>query len=301
MTLPSRRVGAIFLPDLPPERLRDYAQAAEAAGVDELWLWEDCFREGGVLERRGGPRLDRAAADRDRHLADAAAQRRDRRDGDRDRRAHVPRPADPRRRARRAVVDGSGRRARRLAADADARVRAGAARPARRRERDDVGSLRARSTQVQLDWPPTVAPPVLAAAEGPKTLALTGEVADGTVLTGGTTVGAGRGGARAASRRAGRRPGRDGHHEVVVYVAVAFGADAAARAAVQLEDWGHAGRDRPHPGRRRRRTSPRVSPSSSTPERMPSSCSRCTNDDRPRGLPRAASPRSRAARELSAA
>ena len=124
MTLPSRRVGAIFLPDLPPEQLRDYAQAAEAAGIEELWLWEDCFREGGVLERGGRPRLDRAPADRDRDLSDAAAQRRDRGDGDRDGRAHVPRPPDPGRRARRAVVDGSGRRARRLAADADARVRA---------------------------------------------------------------------------------------------------------------------------------------------------------------------------------
>ncbi|HWM17320.1 MAG TPA: LLM class flavin-dependent oxidoreductase, partial [Microbacterium sp.] len=40
-----RRVGAIFLPDLPPERLRDFVQAAEGAGISELWLWEDCFRE----------------------------------------------------------------------------------------------------------------------------------------------------------------------------------------------------------------------------------------------------------------
>ena len=35
--------------------------------------------------------------------------------------------------------------------------------------------------------------------------------------------------------------GRDGAHEVVVYVAVAFGADAEARAAAQLEGWGLAG------------------------------------------------------------
>ena len=39
----------------------------------------------------------------------------------------------------------------------------------------------------------------------------------------------------------GRGAARPGDHEVVVYVAVAFGADAAARAAAQLEDWGLPG------------------------------------------------------------
>src|SRR5438477_4291424 len=41
-------VGAVFLPQLPPERLRAVATAADVAGLDELWLWEDCFREGGM-------------------------------------------------------------------------------------------------------------------------------------------------------------------------------------------------------------------------------------------------------------
>ena len=45
MSSAARRLGAIFIPDLPPERLRSSVQAAEAAGVAELWLWEDCFRE----------------------------------------------------------------------------------------------------------------------------------------------------------------------------------------------------------------------------------------------------------------
>jgi alkanesulfonate monooxygenase SsuD/methylene tetrahydromethanopterin reductase-like flavin-dependent oxidoreductase (luciferase family) len=42
------RVGVIFPPWFPPERLRPTALAAEAAGVDELWVWEDCFCESGV-------------------------------------------------------------------------------------------------------------------------------------------------------------------------------------------------------------------------------------------------------------
>lgn len=41
-------LGAIFLPDLPPERLRPAAQAADRAGLEQLWLWEDCFRESGL-------------------------------------------------------------------------------------------------------------------------------------------------------------------------------------------------------------------------------------------------------------
>src|SRR5215468_11087430 len=41
-------IGAVFPPSFPPERLRSVVQAADAAGLDELWLWEDCFREGGM-------------------------------------------------------------------------------------------------------------------------------------------------------------------------------------------------------------------------------------------------------------
>lgn len=41
-------LGVIFPPDQPPERLREVALATEAAGVGELWLWEDCFAESGM-------------------------------------------------------------------------------------------------------------------------------------------------------------------------------------------------------------------------------------------------------------
>src|SRR5512139_2303278 len=39
-------IGLIFHPKFPPETLADYAQRAEAAGFDELWLWDDCFLPG---------------------------------------------------------------------------------------------------------------------------------------------------------------------------------------------------------------------------------------------------------------
>ena len=40
--------GVVFRPQSPPEELRAAVEAAEEAGVDELWLWEDCFLEGGL-------------------------------------------------------------------------------------------------------------------------------------------------------------------------------------------------------------------------------------------------------------
>lgn len=39
-------LGVIFHPTFPPEILAAYASRAEAAGFDELWLWEDCFYAG---------------------------------------------------------------------------------------------------------------------------------------------------------------------------------------------------------------------------------------------------------------
>jgi 5,10-methylenetetrahydromethanopterin reductase len=42
------RLGVIFTADRPPEELPAFAAAVEAAGLDELWMWEDCFLAGGI-------------------------------------------------------------------------------------------------------------------------------------------------------------------------------------------------------------------------------------------------------------
>ena len=42
------RLGFAFTPALPPERLRPVARAVEAAGLDELWVWEDLYTESGI-------------------------------------------------------------------------------------------------------------------------------------------------------------------------------------------------------------------------------------------------------------
>src|SRR5580693_2897578 len=41
-------LGVVYLPQAPPEQLKNVAVAADAAGLDELWLWEDCFWGGAV-------------------------------------------------------------------------------------------------------------------------------------------------------------------------------------------------------------------------------------------------------------
>jgi alkanesulfonate monooxygenase SsuD/methylene tetrahydromethanopterin reductase-like flavin-dependent oxidoreductase (luciferase family) len=46
----SARIGVVFRPDFQPDTLRQTAAAAESAGVAEMWLWEDCFLQGGIAQ-----------------------------------------------------------------------------------------------------------------------------------------------------------------------------------------------------------------------------------------------------------
>jgi alkanesulfonate monooxygenase SsuD/methylene tetrahydromethanopterin reductase-like flavin-dependent oxidoreductase (luciferase family) len=41
-------LGIVFRPQSPPEDLRRIVEGADRGAVDELWLWEDCFLEGGL-------------------------------------------------------------------------------------------------------------------------------------------------------------------------------------------------------------------------------------------------------------
>jgi alkanesulfonate monooxygenase SsuD/methylene tetrahydromethanopterin reductase-like flavin-dependent oxidoreductase (luciferase family) len=41
-------LGFVVRPEHPPEALPDLARRVEDAGFDELWLWEDCFWAGGI-------------------------------------------------------------------------------------------------------------------------------------------------------------------------------------------------------------------------------------------------------------
>ena len=48
MTDTNLRLGITYVPYLHPEHLRDLAQAAQECGLDDLWVWEDCFKQSGV-------------------------------------------------------------------------------------------------------------------------------------------------------------------------------------------------------------------------------------------------------------
>lgn len=46
----SAAIGVVFRPTFRPDSLRETALSAEYAGVAELWLWEDCFLQGGIAQ-----------------------------------------------------------------------------------------------------------------------------------------------------------------------------------------------------------------------------------------------------------
>jgi alkanesulfonate monooxygenase SsuD/methylene tetrahydromethanopterin reductase-like flavin-dependent oxidoreductase (luciferase family) len=203
------KVGVVFRPQLPPEQLRDYVQVAERCGLDEVWLWEDCFFEGGLtaataalawtdsirigigllpvplrnpalaameiatVSRLFPGRLVPAAGHGVLSWMDQVG-------------AHANSPMTLLREwvvAVRALLHGDTVTVRGEYVNLDA---------------------------VALDWPPAVVPPLLVGARGPKTLALAGAVSDGLVLDEASTADAVRAAIATAAAPA--------PQEVVVYV-----------------------------------------------------------------------------------
>jgi alkanesulfonate monooxygenase SsuD/methylene tetrahydromethanopterin reductase-like flavin-dependent oxidoreductase (luciferase family) len=78
---------------------------------------------------------------------------------------------------------------------------------------------------VALDWPPLTVPPVFSAAAGPRTLRVSGEFADGTVMDSSVTPQQLRA-ARQAIDEARAAAGRTDPHPIVVYLMTATGPDA---------------------------------------------------------------------------
>lgn len=216
-------VGAIFSPyPNPPEAFHGAVHAAEEAGLDALWVWEDCFRSSAfavasaALAWTQQLRIGIGIAPMPlRNVAATAMEI-----------ATIERMFPGR------LMPGVGHGVLPWMGQIGARV----ASPLTLM-REYVPALRALLAgdevtvagryvtldRVRLDWPPITPPRVYAAAEGPKTLALAGEVAEGTVLDMRHTVDE-----VAAAVNAVRGPGRSPH--VVAYIVAAFGADAASRA-----------------------------------------------------------------------
>ncbi|GGR54729.1 MULTISPECIES: LLM class flavin-dependent oxidoreductase [Streptomyces] len=231
-------LGAVFRPQLPPERLRAVARVADETGLDELWLWEDCFLEGGVstaaaalawTERvRVGIGLLPVPL---RNVAVTAMEA-----------ASLERMFP----GRAVLTVGHG------VQDWMGQVGARAASPLgllgehldalRALLRGERLSMRGRYVQlddVALDWPPPRPVDVLAGATGPRTLRLTGEKADGTLLTSATPPDGVRR-ARELIEEGRRSAGRTGAHRIVVYLLAATGADAESRLRADLAAQGLA-------------------------------------------------------------
>lgn len=231
-----RRIGAIFQPSFPPEHLRPAVEAAEEAEVPELWLWEDCFEQSAfgtaAAALAWSEQLKVGIGIAPMPLRNVAATAMEI--------ASIARLFPDR------FLPGVGHGVQRWMGQTGSRVASPLTLmreyvPALRRllagEEVTTDGRYVKLDRVRLDWPPTVVPPVYAAGEGPKTLQLTGETADGTVLTAGTSVDRV---AQAASLIADGRAaaGRDGRNEVVVYLIAAFGGrEAHERANGDLVRW----------------------------------------------------------------
>jgi alkanesulfonate monooxygenase SsuD/methylene tetrahydromethanopterin reductase-like flavin-dependent oxidoreductase (luciferase family) len=233
-------IGAIARSQESPEKIREIALAAEDAGLDELWLWEDSFYAGGIAMST---------------LALSVTERL---------RVGIGVMPIPYRNVAVAAMEvaaivclypgrflpGFGHGVQDWMGQAGVRAPSflTLAReyvPALRRllagDEVTVSGTYVNLDRVKLAFPPESAVPLYVAGVGPKSLLVSGELGDGTILAGDAKVEdlprvrRDIEAARAAS-------GRDGTHEMVVFAdAAADDADSVIRTA---RAWVDAGADR---------------------------------------------------------
>jgi alkanesulfonate monooxygenase SsuD/methylene tetrahydromethanopterin reductase-like flavin-dependent oxidoreductase (luciferase family) len=230
-------LGLIFPPDLPPERLRPVAAAADQAGLEQLWLWEDCFKESGVATAAAALAwTERVAVGIGllpvplRNVALTAMEL-----------ATLERLFPGR------VVPGVGHGVLDWMGQVGARAESPmtllreytvALRALLHGERVTTSGRYVHLDDVALDWPPSPPPPLLVGAMGERTTALAGELADGVIVT---DMSAERLREAVQHVRAGRAAaGRDETGDVVVFLAVEGQLDAAA-VATRVEDMASVG------------------------------------------------------------
>ncbi|MCD5311345.1 LLM class flavin-dependent oxidoreductase [Kineosporia babensis] len=239
------RLGVAFVPVVPPERLRSLVVAAEESGLDDFWVWEDCFKESGVAsaaaalawtERvRVGIGLMPAPL---RNVALTAMEI-----------ATLERMFPGR------VLPGVGHGVQSWMGQVGNRAASpltllreysDALRRLLHGEKVTVEGKYVNLTDVKLDWPPLTPPKLWVGGEGPKTLKLTGEVGDGSMLSfAGSDTELGE---RVQLVREGvqaKAPALAGvGHEISVGQIAATGPDAQARVDAELPIWGR----KPGPG-----------------------------------------------------
>jgi alkanesulfonate monooxygenase SsuD/methylene tetrahydromethanopterin reductase-like flavin-dependent oxidoreductase (luciferase family) len=222
-------LAATCLPQVPPERLREVARAAQEAGLAELWLWEDCFWGGAMTVASALLAwTDRLAVGIGvlpvplRNVALAAMET-----------AALERLFPGR------ITVGVGHGVQDWMGQVGARAGSPltllaeylqALRGLLRGELVSTDGRYVKLDDVQLGLPPRTAPPVLSAAAGPRTLRVSGQFADGTILDSSATLDGLRA-AREAIDQARAAAGLASPHQVVVYLLTVTGPDAARRLA----------------------------------------------------------------------
>jgi len=226
-------LGIVLRPEREPERLVEDARRAEGAGVDELWLWEDCFLAGGIAATATAlaatervvvglgimPAPVRNAAFAAMELAALA-------------RLHPGR-------VHAGIGHGVAEWMRQVGAKPASQLALleetlDAVRALLRSETVTAEGRYVRLRDVALDHPPRVVPPVSAGVRGPKSLELSGRAADGTVLDTLSTPGY----VRQARERidAGRAAaGRTDPHRLTVFAYCATDADGRTTVSEQVE------------------------------------------------------------------
>ncbi|XVU21497.1 LLM class flavin-dependent oxidoreductase [Actinoplanes sp. CA-054009] len=219
-------LGVLFMPDRPLETLLGVAREADRAGLAELWITEDCFLNGGIAAASavlaGTERLAVGLGVLPVPLRNVALC--------------AMEIATMRHLFGERALFGVGHGVQEWMGQVGARPSspltlmreyAVALGGLLRGETVTVAGRYVTLDGVALDRPPRPAPRLMVGATGPKSLALSGEVGEGTILAGGVTAA----GVRAAMGHIAPGPG----HEIVVFLEAAPAGDAAGLASVIRE------------------------------------------------------------------
>ena len=232
-------LGVVLVPTLPPEALRPLAAAADDH-LDELWLWEDCFKESAVASAaaalawtdrvRVGIGLAPVPLRNVALLAMELAT------------LHRLFPGRLRPGIGHGVQDWMGQVGARAASPLTLLGEyAQALRLLLDGHEVTVSGRYVTLDRVRLDWPPEPGTPLLIGGGGPKTLELAGRLGDGIVI--GSAVSESELGDAVAAGRAGWASAGEGARApmpVVTHLLAATGPGAEQRLADELGRWGRA-------------------------------------------------------------
>jgi alkanesulfonate monooxygenase SsuD/methylene tetrahydromethanopterin reductase-like flavin-dependent oxidoreductase (luciferase family) len=228
------RLGIVFRPQFAPERLPDVARVADSSGIDELWLWEDCFDHGGVATAAAAlasterlavgvgvlPAPLRNVALTAMEITTLARMFPDR--------VYIG--------VGHGVLDWMGQVGARVASPMNLlREYTEALQSLLAGERVTTDGRYVKLSDVALGWPSDPKPPVHVGAIKPRTLALAGGLADGLIVTGGTTPDDVADARSAFDAAWGQRPGRG---RVTAYLMAITGPDAERRYENEIARWG---------------------------------------------------------------